>query len=447
MRIGAVIFWVVVAAVLGVIAVQTRPTGNAGDGVDAEGVVTLGIDLASVHELRAGTDGRAVTIARTPGGDGSWIVSWGEPRSVWAADEELTRAGLRILASAELATRADGDLVDADSTFAWADGTGSTTMRWGGQALGGRVAAEIDRDGVNRAVWLDVRLANALTAESLMRWRSAVLLTPGTPIQSLWIELTDRGVSLERVAGRWELAGAPELPVDRERIEGAVRAAIELRAMVFAYERSEAFTGTPVATVRTRGVDGSERELAVLGAADAAGKRVRAVARGSAGGRSLGPVWVEVAAGPLDALSPEPWAYLRGTPIDGDRVDVASVEIRSTGAQTPAVRVTRAIDGWRMEGGSEEVGVGIGLDRPAALLDLLTTRRAGSVRAPAGEETVGVFRVSDAALPAPIDVELVRIGDGYGLLLRSAALDVVYEYPDAQPQATLVWAASVLGED
>ncbi|MEQ8770726.1 MAG: hypothetical protein RIB60_09485 [Phycisphaerales bacterium] len=431
MRIGPVVFWVVLAAALGALVIVTRGPANPDDG-RAGGVVTLGIDIAQVRSIR--TEGDAgVSIERA--GSGGWLVRWtdsGRP-VVWPADDELARAGLRVLAAAEFAPRTGDERPDlAGSVLVRSEG-GELRLRWGGSPIAGRIAAEIDAGDGPRAVWMEERLARALDRASLMRWRSSSILRLASRPVGLEIEMPDRSVRLSASDGVWRLDGARTLAVDQALVDETLG---DLGRMVAESFEEHAAEGPLAASVRVAGIDGSERRLELIGAINAAGTRFAARVSGLRGGVELGPVGVVINAEPLGRLSPDARAYLRGTAIDGSRIDVASVELVSAAGGVLA-RATRSIDGWRSDADPGRFG---------AFVELLTDTKASAIGDGSASEPVGFVRVRDAALEAPIEIELARRADGaLELVVRSEALAVSFEYADAEAQRVLAWAAGLLG--
>ncbi len=426
---GPVVFWVVVAAVLGGLVMLSR-RGPEGRGPGDAGVVSLGLDLAGVTALEAGTDGR-LRIERAAGG--RWFVAWGEGDAArrWPADDERARAGLRVLASAVFSERtADAGIVEFGAvTVHQADG--ARTIRWSGDPIAGRVAAEIEHDGGTHAVWMEHRLARALETENLMQWRDARLMSLGSRVMEIEVELPGKSVRLVQEAGVWRIDGAGVLAVNDAEVQRTLDAIASIEAQQLEAAPDD---GPPAATIRVVGIDGAERTLSVLGAVNAAGTVMAARVSGTDGGQDVGPIGATIKGEPLGVMSPDPDAYLLGTAIDGARVDVATVELLSRSGERRAL-ATRSIDGWRTEADAE---------RMAALVGVLSDVRASSVGDGSDAESVGVIRLRDAALAQPIELVLGKLpGGAFCVVARGDALTVSFEYADAETQATLGWAAGL----
>ncbi len=430
MRIGPVVFWVLAAAALGVLVVLTRGSGGPSDG-PAESSLTLGIDIAAVRSIRTdGDDG--VSIERSSAG--VWLVRWVRSGDavVWPADAELSRAGLRVLAAASFSARTDGNPPTTSRSMRVRTDDGEVLLRWGGQPIAGRLAAEIDRGDGAQAVWMEDRLARALEPESLMRWRSAAIMQTASRPVEFQVAMPGRSVALSSADGVWRLDGARALAVDQALMDETVRDLGTLLAESFEPIDADA---PAAASIRVAGLDGSTRTLELLGAMNASGTRFAARVMGEQGGTPLGPVGVVIDAGPLGSLSPVSREYLSGTAVDGSRVDVASVELIS-GTGDVRARASRAIDGWRSDVDDEMFG---------SLVSLLTRTEASAVGDGSGLDRAGVVRIRDAALDAPLDVEIGRRSDGAGVLVvRGGAFDVSFEYTDPEAQRVIAWAADQL---
>lgn len=430
MRVGPVVFWVVVAAVLGAAVLVSRDRGAPDSGITLP-PVTLSMSVADIRliETRAGA---GVSLSR--GDEGAWFVRWGQgdTETSWPANPELVRAGLRVVSAAEFAPRNDSSVIERPQSVTVGSETGDVVLRWGGSAIAGRLAAELTRDGETQPIWLEQRLARSLEPASLLQWRSNSVLNLGSQVIGMEIEMPERGVSLVRRDGVWKIGLSDALPVDRALAEESIAEIGKINIGSFSEVADDR---PPVATVRLSGMDGSDRVLELLGGANAAGTRVSARIRGTVDGHPIGPVSVTVNAEPFNQLSPDPNSYLLGTAVDGARVDVASIELVGLNGQV-VTRAARTINGWDTGTSAEQV---------TALVDLLTQARASSFGDGIGAEPIGLIRVVDAAVEQPIEISVERMAAGsIALAMHDHGSSVWFEHTDATSQELLTWLAGEL---
>lgn len=441
MRIGAVVFWVVIAAVLGVIAVRTTPsTGTPG----ASAAVRLGVDAAGTVSIEAHTPGEpGVRVEKAGRG---WVVSWadagGGPR-VWPADPDLARAGLRVLATAELERRdGAGEEVagGVELSFRHEDG-GVRTLRLADRSVGGRTPGMLEGEGEPEAVWIDARLGDALRGASLRRWRDPRLASTGADPSAVTIEVGDHAVELTRESGVWFVGGADRISADRGAVDRLVERLGEIRATSFVDRpMPDADTGldAPLATIRVRsgGETPGARTIAVGRGVDAGVTAVFVRAEGRAGERELGPVLARVTGEALAAIGATPEAYIRRTPIDPGRFDVGRVELGA--AAEFAGAFVRSIDGWRRDGEAARSPDTPRLDAALALLSGTEASGIG-VAEPAGRGAV--VRLSDAARGETLTLTVARTPDGFEVSTPWGDAGVVWTYDADAGERALGWIA------
>lgn len=445
MRIGAVVFWVVVAAVLGVVAVQTRPGATP---APTDAPPTLGVDPATTVAIEM----------REPGGDpvrvergsvgSAWVVSWtddsGEQRT-WAADPDLTRAGLRVLATAELEAR-DGGPVGDDATELTITNEGGvgTVVRIGDRAVGGRTEGELVGDhGDRRTVWMGSRFVDALRRASVLRWRDPRLADAAPDLTQIDIRAGDAGVSLARVGGVWFVDAPAGVSADRGAVDRLIAKLGEVRAESFVDRpMPDADTGlaSPIATIEVRATGERERvrTLAVGQGVDAGVSAVFVRTTGTDGGRAVGPVLARVTGDALAAIGVNPEAYVRRTPIDPGGFDVGRVTVGGVGSEgTP---YARSIDGWRREGADGRSPESARLD---ALLGVLTRTEASSIRTDSTGEAFATVRVRDAARGQDLAFQVSRAeGGGYAVSLATGAMVVTWVYDAGVADDAFKWVAA-----
>lgn len=434
MRIGAVVFWVVVAAVLGVVAVQTRPTPGPPGQTRA---VFLGVDTAETVAIETRSPGEpGVRVERAGRG---WSVSWtdaGGERRVWPADPDLARAGLRVLATAELGRREGTDEVTGgvELSFRRADGV-VRTLRLGDRSVGGRMPGVLTTDGRAEAVWIDARLADALRGSSLRRWRDPRLAATDTDPTAVAIQVGDHTVELARDGGVWFVGKGDRISADRGAVDRLIEGLGEIRATSFVdrpMADADTGLGDPLATIRVRsgGETPGTRTVVVGRGVDAGVTAVFVRAEGRAGERGFGPVVARVTGEALGAIGATPEAYMRRTPIDPGRFDVGRIDIE------PGGTFVRAIDGWRREGGASRSP---GTPQLDAMLGLLSGVEASgiSVGQPAGGGTV--VRLGDAARGEVLTLTIRRTPDGFDVSTPWDGGSVVWTYDASAGEPALGW--------
>jgi len=448
MRIGTVVFWVIVAAVLGVVAVQTRPGGGHGP---APAVPTLGVDPATTTTIEVRNPGAdPVRVERGSAGSG-WVVSWtdasGEPRA-WAADPDLTRAGLRVLATAELEPREGGPVGDGATELTITnEGGARTIVRLGTRTVGGRTEGElVGSPGDTRGIWIGSRLVEALRRASMLRWRDPRLADTGGEATQIDLHAGNGGVSLSRVGGLWFVGGAGGVNADRSAVERLIAKLSEVRGEAFV-DRPMPDTDTgladPIATIEVRaaGETAHTRTLTIGQGVDAGVTAVFVRASGRDGERAMGPVLARVTGESLAAIGVNPEAYVRRTPIDPGQFDVGRVTLGAL--EREGVAFARSIDGWQRDAEDGRSPESKNLD---TLLGVLTKTDASTIRMGPAGAAFALIRVRDEAREQGLTFQVAREeGGGYAVSLVRGAMIVTWVYDAGVADDAFAWVSAQAG--
>ena len=421
MALRTLLISIVVAGFFAGLVLVSGSLGGKDEGDGEMRVRGLGIDPVSVVEIRVESVMLGGQMARrTAGTVDGWVVRIegvvdGLLGEEWAADVVRVRTVLRALGSASISVVDDEGIGEVFGSLGLVDQDGGMTeIRFGTQAAGGFVRAEIVTrgvDGIATSRWfgrMERSLRDSLVGEGLGAWRSMELFDVSMS-QVVGVEVSAGGdsVTIERGGVGWRVVDPWEVGADREMVQGLVGLVLGLTAERYydasVYSDELTGLGEPIARIAIDGRDG-ERMLIALGAAvDATGKEVFGRYR-RAGGGSV----VAVKTAGLNRLTASALAYVRKTASGMSVGDVGELRVLdSSGLVRFACRPR--LDGWEVDGVVVSVSQKKAIDR---LVGVLMMEDAGRV-----------FEIGDDGMGAGIgEIEVVSRGgetERFGVLIEA----------------------------
>ncbi|MBS0197194.1 MAG: hypothetical protein JSR77_10590 [Planctomycetes bacterium] len=442
-------------------ATTTTPQPTWLAGIDA-------VPLQRVEFLRDAAP--AVTVEK--GAGGVWICSADKSQPPWPADDTPMRAMTRLLSDAAPAPAKPGPAAAKPTVVL----TTADSRRFAFSAVDNPLGESSlitldDPPGASSSRPVKAGLAKAIEpAGVLAAWRtSSVFFMRAQSSATLHLETRGAGISVEGTGKRWRLTSPVTTRADPDSCLALSQAVGRLSAARLlgtpdAQARTWADTPTTFVTVSIPPRPGTDetktlvQELRVGGPADARGDNLLAVVsaiwvEGQTRTPAWGPMLVAIDHAAIEALVPEPTAYLARQTLAIPAADVSALRLArcdddplDVSAQFPGaapdklatgpfsrVVLARSIDGWTKSTQQSTPAIAPGQDTIDALVKLLAQDAPTGLllERPANTECLAALLLSG---PSGDAADILGIGAiaNQKLVVRSGRVFRVYEGPAAK---------------
>lgn len=405
----AAVVALIVALILGGVAVLTLSTPGGGPNMDGPSEAVFAFQPSEVQSLRVAPAGQDVSYMVERASPGGWRLRTfgsGDTRP-WPVVPTRARGAVRVLA--DLAAPVDQDaaptLDDRAVTLEVTLRDGKEhRLEIGSEAVGGRRRA-VTGDG--RVMYVDASVLDVLTNPGPPGWRNpAALPGVGAETSRIAIRAPETALTLARVEGDWRLRSPVRARASDSAVSDLVGALAALRATSFltpdeAPPATEMGLDEPELVIT---IESDQRRIGPDGEVtiETARRRLRlgGPARLGGGGRFAdtgegGQAMVVDASG-IDAIQTDPALYPARTAIGARPSGIGMVIVMPTSGSDRGYR--RTIDGWRRiadDGGLAPVEDEV----VESLLTFLSERLASDVllREPSDVQPVAIVRLLDLA--------------------------------------------------